>query len=92
MSPLRVSKDLVPIATFKAKASEMVRRLRRRKRPFVITLNGRAAAVVLSPEEFDRMVGEGRFVDAVREGLEDSKAGRVIPDDKLDLDGSSARR
>jgi|KBSSwiStaDraftv2_1062776.scaffolds.fasta_scaffold1274684_2 prevent-host-death family protein len=92
MSPLRVSEDLVSIATFKANASQMVRQLRRRKRPFVITLNGRAAAVVLSPKDFDRIVGEGRFADAVREGLEDSEAGRVIPDDKLDLDGSSARR
>ena len=92
MSPLRVSEDLISIATFKANASQMVRQLRRRKRPFVITLNGRAAAVVMSPKDFDRIVGEGRFADAVREGLEDSEAGRVIPDDKLDLDGSSARR
>jgi prevent-host-death family protein len=82
---MRISKDLVPIATFKAKASEMVRQLRRRKRPYVITLNGRAAAVVLSPEDFDRMTREARFVEAVREGLEDSEAGRVISDDKLDV-------
>jgi hypothetical protein len=49
MSPLKMSKDLVPIATCKAKASELVRQLRRRKRPFVITLNGRAAAVAWRP-------------------------------------------
>lgn len=87
MGPLHVSKDLVPIATFKANASEMMRQLRRRKRPFVITLNGRAAAVVMNPEEFDRMADEARFVDAVREGLDDSEAGRVIADADLDLDG-----
>lgn len=92
MAAMRVSKDLVPIAMFKAKASEMVRQLRRRKRPFVITLNGRAAAVVLSPEEFDRLAEDARFVDAVREGLEDSKAGRVIPDDELKLDDAPDRK
>lgn len=92
MSPLRVSKDLVPIATFKAKASEMVRQLRRRKRPLVITLNGRAAAVVLSPEEFDRLADDARFVDAVREGLADSEAGRVVADTDLDLDEATPRR
>jgi len=91
MGAMRVSKDLVPIARFKAKASELVRQLRRRKRPFVITLNGRAAAVVLSPEEFDRLAEDARFVDAVREGLEDSKAGRVIPDDELKLDDAPDR-
>ncbi len=92
MSPLHVSKDLVPIATFKATASEMVRQLRRRKRPFVITLNGRAAAVVLSPEEFDRLADEARFVGAVREGLADSEAGRLVADADLDLDETTPRR
>jgi len=92
MGAMRVSKDLVPIAAFKAKASQMVRQLRRRKRPIVITLNGRAAAVVLSPEEFDRLADEARFVDAVREGLDDSEAGRVVPDEELDFDHAPARR
>ncbi len=92
MGPLRVSKDLVPIATFKAKVSEMVRELRRRKRPLVITLKGRAVAVVLTPEEFDHLANEARFVSAVREGLEDSQAGRVIADENLDLDDPAASR
>ncbi len=92
MSPLHVSKDLVPIASFKANASALVRQLKRRKRPFVITLNGRAAAVVLSPDEFDRLADEARFVTAVREGLADSEAGRVVSDSDLDLDEPAAKR
>lgn len=87
-----VRKDSVPIEEFKERASEMVRQLRRRKRPFVITLDGRAAAVVLSPEEFDRLAAEARFVDAVREGLDDSEAGHVVSDDDLDVEGPRPRR
>lgn len=84
MRPVRVSSDLLPIATFKTKASQIVRQIRRRKRPLVITLNGRAAAVVLSPDEFDRLAEEARFVNAVRDGLGDSKAGRVVADADLE--------
>ena len=61
MVSLHGSRDLVPIATFEAKASETVRLLQRRKRPFVITLDGRAAAEVMSPEESDHPIAARKW-------------------------------
>ncbi len=84
MSPLRVSEDLVPLTTFKAKASELIRQLRAANRPLVITRNGRAAAVLLSLAEFNRLADQANFLEAVREGSADSTAGRVITDTELD--------
>ncbi|QRK10851.1 type II toxin-antitoxin system Phd/YefM family antitoxin [Archangium violaceum] len=55
MRPLHIPEDLLPIADFKARASEVVRRLREHRRPVVITQSGNPAAVLLSPEEFDRL-------------------------------------
>ena len=72
---LQVAEDIVPIAELKAHFSEKIRELRSRQRPIVVTQNGRAAAVLLSPEEFDRLTHEARFVAAVREGLDDAEAG-----------------
>jgi predicted transcriptional regulator len=43
-------------------------------------------------EEFDLLAEVARFVDAVREGLEDSEAGRVVRDDELDLDDAPPQR
>ena len=84
MKPIGVSNDIVPIARFKARASEIVRTLRSRGRPMVITQNGKPAAVLLSPEDFDHLSYGERLRDAIREGLADVEAGRVIGDDELD--------
>jgi len=45
--------DIIPIAEFKTHASELLRRLHAQRRPLVITQNGKAAAVVLTPGEFE---------------------------------------
>jgi len=84
VKPIQVSEDILPIASFKARASEVVRSLRLRGRPMIITQNGRPAAVLLSPEEFDRLTYREHFRAAVREGLADAEAGRVVSDRDLD--------
>jgi len=38
---------------------------------------------LVSPKEFDRLLERKRFIDAIREGLSDSEAGRLIPDKDL---------
>lgn len=83
MKPLQVSEDIVPIAEFKAKASEVVRTLRARRRPVVITQNGKPAAVLLSPEDFDRLTYREGVISAINEGLADAEAGRVLTHDEL---------
>ncbi|MDQ3299407.1 MAG: type II toxin-antitoxin system Phd/YefM family antitoxin, partial [Myxococcota bacterium] len=52
-------------------------------RPLVITLNGKPAAVVMSPHEYDRITYQARFLLSIERGLADVDAGRVIDDDEL---------
>ena len=82
-SVLRVAEDIVPIAEFKAHLSERIRDLRTHGRPLVVTQNGKAAAVLLTPEEFDRLRNQARFVAAVQDGADDLAAGRVVSDEEL---------
>jgi prevent-host-death family protein len=56
MKPLRVAEDVVPIGQFKAQAKTWLARTAETGQPLVITQNGRAAGVLLSPAEFDRLV------------------------------------
>ena len=90
MKSLHVSDDILPIAEFKTHASQVVRRLHTDKRPIVITQNGKPAAVLLRPEEFDRLAWHARFTEAVEEGLRDSEAGRLVEDEDLDRDLDAA--
>ena len=61
----------------------MINRLRTAKRPVVITQNGKPAAVLITPEDFDRLQETTRFITAVREGFADSEAGRLVDDAAL---------
>jgi prevent-host-death family protein len=73
----QTAEDIIPIAELKANMSEIVRGLDDRPRPLVVTLNGKPAAVVMSPREYDLLSYRSRFVDAVNEGMADVQAGRT---------------
>jgi prevent-host-death family protein len=62
----------------------MLREIQSSHRPLVITQNGKAAAVLISPPDFDQLTEQVRFVDAVQRGLADIQNGRVLPDEDLD--------
>lgn len=78
------AEDTVSVGELEGHLTETIRQLRGRGRPLVVTQNGKAAAVLLSPEAFDRLTAQARFVAAVQVGLADQEAGRVVEDDELD--------
>jgi prevent-host-death family protein len=69
--------NIFPLAQFKARASEVLNGMKVDNKPVVITQNGVAAAVLLPPEEYDRLVERSEFIRAVEAGLADSTAGRT---------------
>jgi len=83
-SVLRVAEDIVPIGELKAHLAEKIRDLRSRRTPLVVTQNGKAAAVLLAPEEYDHLTRQARFMTAVRDGLEDVEARRLVSDEDLE--------
>ena len=83
MKSLHISEDILAIGEVKAQLSRVLRQLHETQRPIVVTQNGRPAAVLITPDEFDRLRELDQFLDAVHEGLADSEAGRVIDDASL---------
>ena len=51
--------------------------------PLIITQNGKPSAVVLSPEEFDKMKYTERFINSVNQGLSDINAGDFFDSEQL---------
>lgn len=84
MKPIYISKNIVSLSDFKNKASRMLHEVQSSHRPLVITQNGKAAAVLISPSDFDLLTQQARFVDAVQRGLTDVQNGRVLSDEDLD--------
>ena len=83
MRPINISQNIVSLSDFKNKASKMLHEIQSSHRPLVITQNGKAAAVLISPSDFDVLTEQVRFVDAVQKGLADVQNGRVLPDEDL---------
>ena len=72
---LNISTDIIPIGEFKSKMSKWLNITKDTGHPLVITQNGKPAAVVLSPEEFDRIEYTQRFMNSVNQGLTDIESG-----------------
>src|SRR5712691_4032605 len=83
MKTLRIADGIVPLGEFKSKASSLIRDLARSSSPLVITQNGRPAAVVMAPDEYDRLQEEHKYLEAVAAGLADAEAGRVVDHAKI---------
>ena len=83
MRPAEISRDFLPIAKFKARASEVINRVRTERRPTVITLNGEPAAVLISPRDYDRLMYEDRVRDAITQGLDDEREGRLLSTEEI---------
>ncbi|MBM4320205.1 MAG: type II toxin-antitoxin system prevent-host-death family antitoxin [Deltaproteobacteria bacterium] len=76
---IRLSEDILPISEFKAQAAELLRRVAETGRALVITQNGKPAAVLLSPREYDELTERACFVAGIDAGLADAQAGRLVP-------------
>jgi prevent-host-death family protein len=69
-----ITKDIQPMTTFRNHSAEIMRHLRKTKRPVVLTVNGKAAAVVQDAEAYQRLLDIAASADAeegIRQGLED---------------------
>jgi prevent-host-death family protein len=75
-----ITKDIQPMTTFRNHSAEIMRHLKDTKRPVVLTVNGKAAAVVQDAEAYQQLLdlaAEARAAEGIRQGLEDAASGRT---------------
>ena len=83
MRVLRVFEHIVSVNDFNAQSADWLKRVAETGQPLILTRNGKAAGVLLSPAEFDRLSERARFIGAVEEGLADADAGRLRDHDDV---------
>jgi prevent-host-death family protein len=79
---LDITQDIQSLTTFRRRSGDFMRQIKKSKRPVVLTVNGKAAAVVQDAEAYQRLLDIAAQADAaegIRQGLEDVKKGRVRP-------------
>jgi prevent-host-death family protein len=84
MAKTLLSKDLIPLSEFRAKASAIIAGFKEEpSKAIVVTQNGRAAAVVLSVKEYEDMRASLAEMRQLAEGMLDLYKGKseLIPND-----------
>ena len=77
---LDIREDIHPLTDFKRKTAEFVKRIKARKRPVVLTVNGKAELVVQDAASYQRLLDRVERLEAIaaiRQGLKDAEEGRV---------------
>lgn len=79
---LNITQDIQPLTTFRRRSSEFLKQLKKSKRPVVLTVNGKAAAIVQDAAAYQRLLdiaAQADAVEGIRQGIGDVREGRVRP-------------
>lgn len=79
---LNIATDIQSLTEFRRSSASTIKQLKKNKRPMVLTVNGKAAAVVQDAEAYQHLLDVAARADAregVRQGLEDARKGRTRP-------------
>ncbi|HVP45400.1 MAG TPA: type II toxin-antitoxin system prevent-host-death family antitoxin [Bryobacteraceae bacterium] len=77
---LDITKGIQSLTSFRRRSGDFMKQLKKSKRPVVLTVKGRAAAVVQDAQAYQRLLDIAARADAaegIRQGLEDARKGRV---------------
>jgi prevent-host-death family protein len=77
-----IIKDIQPMTTFRNHSAEIMQHLKATGRPVILTVNGKAAAVVQDAEAYQQLLdlaAGASAIEGMRQGLEDLRGGRTRP-------------
>lgn len=89
MVTMKTEDSCIPIAEFKANAKAHLAALDEREGPLLITQNGKAVGVLLSPRAYDRMHTQ-LFRKSVELGIMQADAGMGIPSAQVHAEARAA--
>ena len=79
---INLTTDIQSLTTFRRSSGDFMKHLKKSKRPMVLTVNGKAAAVVQDSEAYQRLLdiaARAAAGEGIRQGLDDAKKGKTRP-------------
>ena len=65
---LDITNDIQSLTTFRRRSGDFMKQLKKTKRPVVLTVKGRAAAIVQDAEAYQRLLSTGRSTPNIPTG------------------------
>lgn len=78
MAKVRPTEDVRPLSEFRANAASFVQQVKGTKRPVILTVHGRSAAVLLDVEEYEALVDQVDMLRDVRTAENQLKKGQGV--------------
>ncbi len=94
MAVLDITKDIQSLTTFRRRSGDFMKQLKKSKRPVVLTVKGKAAAIVQDAEAYQRLLdiaAQAEAEEGIRQGLEDAKEGKTRPVREFFAESESVR-
>src|SRR5271168_5430734 len=87
-----VTQDIHSLTTFKRNSSGLMKHMKKTGRPLVLTVNGKAEAVILDAKAYQEVASQLDAVASIRRGLAQARKGMGRPADAIfdDLDREDA--
>ncbi|MGO9255930.1 MAG: type II toxin-antitoxin system Phd/YefM family antitoxin [Bryobacteraceae bacterium] len=79
---LDITKDIQSLTTFRRRSGAFMKQLKKSKRPVVLTVKGKAEAIVQDAEAYQRLLDIAARADvyeAIRQGLDEARSGKGRP-------------
>jgi prevent-host-death family protein len=72
------SEDVTPVTDFRTKSAALIERMKRTRRPLILTHRGRTTAVLEDIREYERRLERLEFLEAIVAGLQAAEKGDLL--------------
>ncbi len=84
MFSIRVEKDLISLSDFRGSYKKYITRISEEKNSIILTQNGKAAAVLVSPGEYDQLTQKNEVLNLIASRLQEiSNNSFVVNEEKM---------
>jgi len=76
---IHITQDIRSVTELKRNMKEVFAHMHKTKRPVILTVNGKADAVLMDAKTYEKQIAELNVIRAIAEGERDIAAGRTRP-------------
>lgn len=73
-----LAEDVTPVTDFRTKATELLQKIKRTRRPLILTHRGRSAAIVEDVTEYENRLARLELLEAIVRGIQAAEKGQVV--------------
>ncbi len=79
MKRIHLDKDIQPLSAFRANAASIIKKVKKDRRPVVITQHGKGSAVLLDVSDYEEMVDTIEMLKEISQARRELDQGKGIP-------------